>query len=339
MINENQAQLEQSSEVDSLLKQTDFGTVLKRAREKAGLSIDEVADKLIVSADIIKAIDNSQADALPALTFTQGYIRSYARMFDLPADEIIDAYNNVVPDTKKITAPRSVLLVHNSGSGAIVKLLSSAFIVAAAAALFMWIYQTDFTLNTKLSFERETFDKPSMEAPGSQFEYRAEQQQEQAVLDDTLHAEQDSITQTSSFVDDVPQGLTASNTQSTSPETAAVQNSLESTEVADNKTENGLAVSHDELLLVADADSWCEIQDANGQRLYYQLLEKGEEAKVKGPAPFHVFLGNAPQVRVEINSTIVNFDHLINNNSKIANLNISSDAKVVRFSARKLLQQ
>lgn len=339
MSNENQAQVDQSSEIDSLLKQTDFGTVLKRAREKAGLSIDEVAEKLIVSADIIKAIDNSQAEALPALTFTQGYIRSYARMFDLPADEIIEAYNSIVPETKKATAPRSVLLVHKTGSGAVVKLLTIAFVIAAAAALFMWVYQADFTLNTNFSVERTGAVEPVMEAPEPQLEFRTEQQQEQAVLEAALDAAPDSLTQTSGLLDDAPRNVAAANSRTAVDNTLSGQSNLEQTAVPANETENEIVVSHDKLLLIANADSWCEIQDSNGQRLYYQLLEKGDEATVKGAAPFHVFLGNAPQVQVEINSKSVSFDHLINNNSKIANLNISSDAKAVRFSSRKLLQQ
>ena len=338
MMNENQAQVDQSSEVDSLLKQTDFGTVLKRAREKAGLTIDEVAEKLIVSADIIKAIDNSQAEALPALTFTQGYIRSYARMFDLPADEIIEAYNSVVPETKKVTAPRSVLLVHKTGSGAVVRLLTSAFVVAAAAALVMWFYQADFTLNTNFSVERTGVVEPVTEAPKPQLEFRTERQQEQAVLEAAVDAEPDSLTQTTGLVDEVSHSASVTNSRPAVDKVLSEQSSLEQTAVLDNDTGNEIAVSHDELLLVAMADSWCEIQDAKGQRLYYQLLEKGDQVKVNGAAPFHVFLGNAPQVQVEINSKSVSFDHLINNNSKIANLNISSDAKAVRFSSRKFLQ-
>ena len=64
MINNNEQETSEEVKVPSYAN--NFGEGLKRAREAAGLSIGDVAEKLLVSADIISAIDNSQADALPA---------------------------------------------------------------------------------------------------------------------------------------------------------------------------------------------------------------------------------------------------------------------------------
>ncbi|VAW60479.1 hypothetical protein MNBD_GAMMA08-2123, partial [hydrothermal vent metagenome] len=85
------------NEVKDLLQKKDFGASFRPAREKLGLSQVEVAEHLLISIDVIKALENSQADALPALTFTQGYIRSYARMLNVPADEIINDYVQMAP--------------------------------------------------------------------------------------------------------------------------------------------------------------------------------------------------------------------------------------------------
>lgn len=303
-----------------------FGEVLKRAREAAGLSIADVAEKLLVSTDIINAIDNSQADALPAITFTQGYIRSYARIVDLPADEIIEAYNSTVPETKKITTPQSVLLVHKNSSDALVKVITTGFIVAGLIALIMWVYQTDFTRQFIVP-ETESGINQHAPPPKPRLELRSDQ----------VHDEQEQVIHIEESTNvEMPDTNPAVNLEGVSaqPPVSVEEPEAVEPEAVGPELEKTQIIGADELVLTADGDSWCEILDANGQRLFYQLLAKGDEANLKGLAPFKVFLGNAPDVRIEINQKIVSFDHLINRNSKIANLNIETDAQVIRFNNR-----
>jgi len=337
--NNNQAQHNQVEEVDSLLKQKDFGTPLRLAREAAGLSVEEVAEKLIVSTDIIKAIDNSKADALPALTFTQGYIRNYARMLDVPADEIIDAYSSAVPDTKKVTTPQSVLLVHKTGTDVLIRFITFAFILAAIVGMFVWLYQTDLGLKLQGSVESNVLQGEGelvLEAPKPELAFRTEQQEEQAVLE-ALNVTDEP--QSISAIDDQQLQVSQENIQEiveaeVVEEKLTTEEPLKSTSQQPVIADENVVTGDDVLLLTAQGDSWCEIQDANGHRLYYQLIASGDEVNVRGQAPFRVFLGNAPDVRIEINQKIVSFDHLINTNSKIANLNIDTDASAVRFRNR-----
>lgn len=337
MINNNEQETSEEVKVPSYAN--NFGEGLKRAREAAGLSIGDVAEKLLVSADIISAIDNSQADALPALTFTQGYIRSYARIVDLPADDIIDAYNLMVPETKKMTTPQSVLLVHKSSSDALVKVITTVFVITGLIALIMWVVQTDFTKQF-ITPGTDSSIKQNIQAPKPQLELRSEQIQEQQfnqqqniLIEENTNVE---ILETSPTlnVDAASEQTSVSiekSETSLAPQTMPVEEVTQTVEPELVKTQ---ITGTDELVLTAEGDSWSEIQDANGQRLFYQLLAKGDEANVIGQAPFKVFLGNAPAVRVEINRRIVSFDHLINRNSKIANLNIDADAEVIRFNNR-----
>jgi len=59
----------------------------------------------------------------------------------------------------------------------------------------------------------------------------------------------------------------------------------------------------DVLLLSSSGDSWAEVFDANGYRLLYDMLKVGSAKRLQGTAPFKVFLGNSPQVLVNLNST------------------------------------
>ncbi|VAW73684.1 hypothetical protein MNBD_GAMMA10-2166, partial [hydrothermal vent metagenome] len=137
----------QESGADHLLRRKDFGSALAKARKSLSLSVTEVSDKLLVSVDIIKAIENSQADNLPALTFTKGYIRNYARLVNISADEIISAYLSVAPEQSSPLSPRPGLPSQASSSHFFIKFISVIFVFSALAVLFYWFYQTDFALH------------------------------------------------------------------------------------------------------------------------------------------------------------------------------------------------
>ena len=73
--------------------------MLKR-ESKGNLTTEAIANQLRVSESYIVAIESGDYDALPGLTFAQGYIRAYARIVGLDA---LETENQL----KTITQPRS----------------------------------------------------------------------------------------------------------------------------------------------------------------------------------------------------------------------------------------
>lgn len=62
------------------------GALLREARERAGLSQDDIAGKLKLAPRQIAAIETGDWNSLPERTFTRGFMRSYARMVGLDPD-------------------------------------------------------------------------------------------------------------------------------------------------------------------------------------------------------------------------------------------------------------
>jgi len=303
----------QEDVVKDLSQHKDFGSVLKKARESAGLATEDVADKLLISEDVIKAIENSQADSLPAATFTQGYIRSYSRMLNVDADDIINSYNQMVPDSKQVVMPQSVLPHHRSLSNTIFKFISISLLLIALITVFTWLYQSDIKFNTRTSVKSDASEAVSS----------------------TVNDARESITYDSGISTTV--GFTESpviDESSISASQSATEDiSQQAMAEASNANVEEPVISpaaKDELILTAIEESWSEIVDSQGNRLYYQLLNKNKEVKLYGIAPFTVFLGNAPQVRIEVNNKIVDFEQLINRNSKIAKIEIDANSGVNR---------
>lgn len=314
----------QQNDTDDFQQHREFGKPLKEAREASGISVNEVAQKLLISADIIRAIDNSEADNLPALTFTQGYIRSYARILNVSADDIIKSYSLIAPDSKQIVTPTKILTKNKSADSFFVKLISSGLIVAALVILFVWLYQTDFSMDIndlKNDFKQGTSNSGINET-------RVTSPAKDAVDENNEFSDNTSDTE----IVDV-------SVDSTSEENLPDQanNIADNTSVAEAEIDTAIMSSpviNDEIILTAIGESWCEIKDSAGNRLYYQLLRQNEEVKREGLAPFTVFLGNAPEVRIEVNGQIVSFDHLINNAKNVASLVIHNNAEAERASVR-----
>src|SRR5690554_6512667 len=65
------------------------GQQLRRAREKAGLSLAAVADQQHLRVSVIQAIESGDYSKIDTELFLKGYVRAYARQVGLDADSII----------------------------------------------------------------------------------------------------------------------------------------------------------------------------------------------------------------------------------------------------------
>jgi cytoskeleton protein RodZ len=67
----------------------DVGATLQSARERSGLSLEDVARRTKVSVRVLRAIEANAFDTVPGGIFTRGYLRAYAREVGLdPGDTV-----------------------------------------------------------------------------------------------------------------------------------------------------------------------------------------------------------------------------------------------------------
>jgi cytoskeleton protein RodZ len=65
------------------------GARLREAREGAGLSIDAVAQQLKLAPRQVQALENDDFAQLPGRTFVRGFMRNYARLLQLDAEDVL----------------------------------------------------------------------------------------------------------------------------------------------------------------------------------------------------------------------------------------------------------
>lgn len=70
----------------------DFGKKFREAREKKGLSYDDVSNVTKISSRMLQAIEDEHFDLLPGGVFNKGFIRAYAKHLGLDAEEAVTDY-------------------------------------------------------------------------------------------------------------------------------------------------------------------------------------------------------------------------------------------------------
>ncbi|HAG10097.1 MAG TPA: hypothetical protein DCK76_01585 [Desulfotomaculum sp.] len=73
------------------------GETFRKAREARGLSLEDVARQTKISLRYIKAIEDNSFDVLPGGVYTRGFLRSYARLLDLDAGELLLEFEKQSP--------------------------------------------------------------------------------------------------------------------------------------------------------------------------------------------------------------------------------------------------
>lgn len=134
----------------------DFGTgrILLEARLQLDMSVTDVAQALILPERVIEAIESREYSKIPSIAYATGYVRAYAELVQLDADELIksdpdlglSAITSDVSSSQEIAAPpaaersiRDRLRESNSLSRVIFAL------ILVTALILGWVYRGDIS--------------------------------------------------------------------------------------------------------------------------------------------------------------------------------------------------
>ena len=85
----------------------ELGAALRVEREKRGLDMEDAANKLKISARLLRALEEGDETSLPPLAYTKGFIRSYASYVGLSAEEVSEALGALEAASEPV-APQNV---------------------------------------------------------------------------------------------------------------------------------------------------------------------------------------------------------------------------------------
>ena len=323
------------------------GAMLRAAREKQGLSAGDVATKLRMGLKQVTALENSDYAQLPTGTFLRGFVRNFAKVVSLNADEVlallekthvaaapVKASPVVVPSQQNIKVPVP------GGETSSPKLRILALIVGPLLLIFATWYWWEYVLPYRSEGGRvKASPSQSIAIP-----------QPVAVLETPVVAP--AVTDTNTSAISLPTAMPAAPSKQAA-EAPAVVPSVKPVEIARARTPAPVAPPATSKSETADAnaksaknsaqaaitaatpsagsttlgftftgESWVRVTDASGKTILSRLFKAGEAEEVAGRAPFSVLIGNAKATRMALNGQEFAIGSYINPNGATARMTV-----------------
>lgn len=291
-----------------------YGDALVNGRKRFALNVDNICEELNISREIIEQIERSATTDIPPATFMQGYIRAYARLVDVNADNVLADFARAVPDESSPLRARSNLPKEATSRSPVIRNITRLLLLCGVLAVIYGIY-------SYYSEKLQSFDDVPVET-----------------VEDTGEGVKLEIRQQARLTPDGDLLLEQPAPNLMQQEMQMIQQQAEADPVIDEsepepETEQELVAGDSVITIYADSDSWVEITSADNKRLHYNLLKAGEEVSLSGVAPFSVFLGNAPEVTMMLNNRDVIFKNYVRAN-KTAKFRISTEDGELVFHKR-----
>jgi cytoskeleton protein RodZ len=282
-----------------------IGTRLRAAREKKGLSLLQAAERMHVDARILESLEAENFAALGAPVYARGHLRHYAELVDESAAELQQLYADA---TRAAPAqPDLTRIARMEPSNDSAKLVGPAVIGLVAVALVgtvWWVLtlSVDKVQPTPVHNRSESNTAGSNSGPGA-----GATQTAPATAANTGAGSESPVTLPAPTPEPSPQrgqkGGASAGAKGGTPGPAPASGAKIPAAAGSNATAPPPARrgKDGELTLKFSSDSWAEVYDASGQRLFYDVGAAASAHTVRGPAPLRVILGNASGVAVEYN--------------------------------------
>lgn len=82
-----------------------FGQDLRRARERRGLSLEQMAEQTKISASLFAGLERGDLSRWPSGIFRRAFVRSYAETVGLPAEETVARFLSAHPEDHGESSP------------------------------------------------------------------------------------------------------------------------------------------------------------------------------------------------------------------------------------------
>lgn len=269
----------------------DIGARLRSARERAGLSVAQVSEKMHCDRSLVEALDAGRFAQLGAAVFARGHIRRYAELLGEPVGEILERWDREaaghvappdltrIPTAKRGRDPRRVLLP-----------VGVAGLVAAFAVLIFWVLR-DSPPPAAVSVPVATQASPPLAS--------------------------DAVAVDPATADTAEAALSTASP----PASVAAQSAAPATAAPAPATAAATVVA---LRLRARNDCWVEIYDLNRKQLFFGMVRGGAATSVSAAGPLRVLLGNVGGIAIDVNGRTVSVPRALQR-ANTANVRVAAD--------------
>jgi cytoskeleton protein RodZ len=250
------------------------GPRLKAERERRGLSSQKAADELHLDGWVIEALEAENFERIGPSVYAKGHLRRYAALLGLPADEIMAGYESRAQTPKAAAVSTANVRLRTEAPAASnipwVRIVGTAAVLLLVAGVLWWKpwHHPGAASTNTVTVAANPAVAPGIAAP--------------------LPANPAATTPAAAQSAAVPPPAVAPLPQATPAE-----------------TDPSAGVGRARLRLSFSADSWVDVRDAAGRRVFAGNGRANSMKTIAGIAPLRVYLGFASGVQLEVNDRAV----------------------------------
>ena len=225
--------------------QPSLGQTLKTGREAAGVSLEQLAEKLKLSVLQLQHLENDEHHLLGPATFVKGYAKCYCREFNLDSAAVMALFPESQETVKKSNMQSFSKRTEKEAHDSRLMLVSYIILAIAIGSSALWWWQNSTPLN------QQTVTKPLIDLSVNDISAITEPQR---VNTDEAESIQPEL-------------------EYNSPRTASAQVLEEPVTEPAQQEQNGLST----VVMLFNEDSWVEIHDGEGEKVAFGVKKAGYE--------------------------------------------------------------
>ena len=280
------------------------GEILRNKREEIGLSLDEITEKLNLDSNLIELLENNDFEKFKVETYLKGYLRAYSKLLGIDGDRIIKLYKESNPEKEPEILPDVKPKNQKNSSDRSVKSFSYIIGLSIVLSMLIW-YQKNITIKPDANNNNigniELNKNNKINGVDTSYKIITHSDYWQWPIDNIPDRYRDS------GENDNSKSVKNEKIKDNIKENVIQEEVLETEESPIYETQQ----SADTVVLNLRGDSWIEIYDREGNRLFLDLARSGKNYIINGDSPFDILLGAANAVSVEFNGSLVNIEPYI----------------------------
>jgi cytoskeleton protein RodZ len=287
------------------------GEMLKTARAALGLTLEQIATELRIEIRQLQALEDDRFDVIGVPVFIKGYLRQYGQRIGLDYRDLLAQYYKQTSLQDVQIRPSKTIKLRDERQITVWLIAALALLVVVAGLAAWWLGGGGFDIGRLRGAAPQpkpdakpaatALAEPAVSAPPTTS--TREPAPELAAGGGAASPTEPNANAQAAAAPPPAATFAPARTSSTRAGPTAPAPSPPPASAANVAPASASAAAPSfvvPLELTFEQESWAEVADARGTRLYYGLGTAGRRAEMRGEPPFAVVLGNAAGVKVVV---------------------------------------
>ena len=312
--------IEEGSELSEDIEIMGPGQILADARKLAGLSQQQVADKLKFRLSLVQNIEAEIFDKTISATYNRGYLKNYAKLVNVSIDEVISSFEMLgVAEVQYAEMQSFSRITEKRAQNSMLMWVSYFILALLIGSTVMWWLQdpdllsevenTDSVISSQDSSELEKVTKPSLSVTdgnvgGANSANDIVQQSNSNNSNNIVAGQSSQLSELESVKPD--DSINSQNQNLAQVVSSQSDNKVVENEGAGNKKAANAEEYGETLIFTFSGDCWVNIIDGTGIQRAWGIKKSGYVMKITGEAPWNITLGKPELVSLNYEGQEIN---------------------------------